>query len=95
VQRASGEVDVGPSKPEQLSFAHPGGEGEDVQRLQPVTPDRLQEASCLVRGEGDEVMVGLARWRDELGGVAGDKVPAHRVPEGVVQDPVQLHDRSR
>jgi hypothetical protein len=38
-------------------------------------------------------MAGLARWRDQLGGVAGNKVPAHRVPEGVMQDPVQLHDR--
>ena len=45
------------------------------------------------QGEGDEVMAGLARWRDELGGVAGDKVPTHCIPEGVVQDPVQLYDR--
>jgi hypothetical protein len=93
VQRASSEVDVDPSEPKQLSFAHPGGQGEDVQRLQPVTPDRLKKASRLVWGEGDEVMVGLAWWRDQLGGVAGDKVPAHRVPEGMVQDPVQLQDR--
>jgi hypothetical protein len=40
-------------------------------------------------------MAGLTRWGDELRGVAGDQVPAHRVPEGVVQDPVQLHDRGR
>jgi hypothetical protein len=38
-------------------------------------------------------MAGLAQWRDKFGGVAGDQVPAHRVPEGVVQDAVQLHDR--
>ena len=95
MQRASGEVDIGPSQPEQLPFAHPGGEGQDVQRLQPVTPDRLQEASCLVRGEGDEGMAGLARWGDELRGVAGDQVSAHCVPQGVVQDPVQLHEPYR
>jgi hypothetical protein len=39
-------------------------------------------------------MAGLAWWCDQFGGVAGDKVPAHRVPEGVVQDPVPLDDRS-
>jgi hypothetical protein len=80
VQRASGEVDVGPPEPEQLPFAHPGGEGEDVEGFQPVALDHVQEVSRLVGGEGDEVMAGLARWRDQFGGVAGDKVPAHRVP---------------
>jgi len=93
VQRAGGQVDVGPSEPEQFPCAHAGGEGEDVEGFQPVALDRLHEASCLVWGEGDEVKAGLARWGDQLGGIAGDKIPAHRIPEGVMQDPVQLHDR--
>jgi hypothetical protein len=48
MQRSGGEVDVDPSQPEQLAFAHPGGEREDVQRFQPVTLDRVEEAPCLL-----------------------------------------------
>jgi len=44
VKCAGVEVDIGPSEPEQLTFTHPGSEREDVQRLQPVTLDRIQEA---------------------------------------------------
>ena len=76
MQRAGGEVDICPSEPEQLPFAHPGGEGEDVEGFQPVSLDRLQEASCLIRGEGDEVVVSLARWRDQLGSVASEAMKA-------------------
>ena len=62
-----------PSQPEELAFAHAGGEGEDVEGFQPVALDRLQEAACLLRGEGDEVVAGLARWGAQLGGVADDR----------------------
>jgi hypothetical protein len=64
VQRAGGQVDVGPSEAEQLAFAHPGGEPEDVQRFQPIALDPIQEAPRLLWGEGHEVVAGPARRGD-------------------------------
>jgi hypothetical protein len=38
-------------------------------------------------------MTDPARRRDQLGHVAGDEVPAHRIAQGMMQNPVQLQDR--
>jgi hypothetical protein len=55
-----------------------------------VAPERVHR-------DADEqnlpVMTGLAPWRDQLSGIASDKIPTHGIPESMVQDPVQLHDR--
>ncbi len=37
------QVNFVPTKPEDLALAHPGGEGQEVERFEPLPSDRLDE----------------------------------------------------
>ncbi|HZD71955.1 MAG TPA: hypothetical protein VFA45_24480 [Actinomycetes bacterium] len=95
VQRALVEVDVGPAEAEQLALPHPGRQGDDVERLEPIALDGLQEPPRLLWREGDELVVGLDRGRHQVGDVARREALTMRVLERVMQDPVKLEDRGR
>ena len=73
------EVDVLPVETEQLALAHPGGESEHVEGLEPVPARSLEEHLGLVGIQRPHLVTSHRRRVHEAGHVAGDHAPAGRL----------------
>jgi hypothetical protein len=60
-QHARFEVKVVPFERQEFALPHPGVDGEDVERFEPVAPRGFQEGACLLGGEGRELFLGHLR----------------------------------
>ncbi len=70
-QHARFEVKVVPFERQEFALPHPGVDGEDVERFEPVAPRGFQEGACLLGGEGRELFLGHLRRIYGLRHVAG------------------------
>src|SRR5450759_188905 len=89
-------------KPEGAAFAERQHQGlgsrverDEVERLEPVAPDRVEKRPCLVGGEWSDLMARHAGRLGESCGVAGHQTPAFRLPECLAEHRPEVGDGPR
>src|SRR5829696_7472769 len=90
LQRTGLQVHIFPTQPQQLALPQAAVYGQNVKCFETVPAYGFEERSCLLRGEGVDLLPLGPRGLDAVSDVAGDQPVRHGVLQGLAQRGVDV-----